>query len=198
MRVPLAAALAVAAIAAVAAAPSPAAPQRDLLIVPGQQIGKVRLGMSLFQVRRALGRPTGVNKRMRTGFASYVEYDWDYGRWTVGLSGRAPNLRVSLVATTIERERTREGIGVHALRARVLDAYRGRGLRCPPLDSYNANHYQRACRLVSRTGATTYFPMKYGCSNPRYGWTNCPTGRHAYAVFEVLIRTAAAAEPAYH
>ena len=58
MRVALAAVLALAAVAATGTAPSEAAPQRELLIVPGQQIGKVRIGMTLVQVRAALGRPT--------------------------------------------------------------------------------------------------------------------------------------------
>ncbi len=96
----------VVALAAIGAAPSRSAPQRELLIVPGQQIGKVRIGMSFAQVRRALGRPTGVNKRVRAGFGQYVEYDWGYGRWTVGLSGRGTAARVSLIATTLRRERT--------------------------------------------------------------------------------------------
>ena len=195
MPVALAAALAVAAIVAVAAAPSPAAPQRELLIVPGQQIGKVRLGMSFAQVRRALGPPTLVNRRERTGFGRYVEYDWGWGRWIVGFSGRGSTLRVSLVATTIRRERTHAGVGVGSLLARVRTAYARQGLRCPASRPFGI---QPACRLRSRSRATTYFPTEMKCTDPRYvNWYNCPTGKHVPVVYEVLIRSAAAPAPTY-
>ena len=183
-------------LAAVAAAPSAAAPKRELLIVPGQQIGKVRIGMSLAQVRRALGRPTGVNKRTRTAFGgTYVEYDWGYGRWTVGLSGRARSLRVSLVATTVRRERTREGVGVGSLLSRVKAVYRRAGLRCPPPRDFDFT--DPACRLVSRSRAVTYFPTQSMCTDTRYSWNDCPTGRHAPGVYEVMVRTPAAVAPTY-
>lgn len=186
------------AIAALATASATAAPQRELVIIPGQQIGKVRIGMGLAQVRGALGRPTGLNKRQRTAFGEYVEYDWGWGRWTVGLSGRAPNLRVSLIATTTRRERTKERVGVGTPAARVASVYRDRGVRCRTSSiAGGRTFYLDACRLPSRTGNITYFALEFECADPRYGRSTCPYGKRIDIVYEVLVRAPSAPKPAY-
>ena len=80
-----------------------------MLIRPGVGIGKVRLGMTEAQVRKALGRPSYVVKRERRGFGSqYLEVGWDLAAWTVGLQGRAGRLRVVKVATTLPSQRARK------------------------------------------------------------------------------------------
>ena len=186
-------------IAALAAAPATAAPERAMVIVPGQQIGKIRIGMPLAQVRAVLGRPTLMNRRLRVGFTRYVEYDWGYGRWTVGFSGRGSAARASLIGTTVRSERTRERVGVGTLQARVQAVY-GTGLRCPRgrRMSGNLGTVDAACRLTSRSRTLTYFPTQMMCTDTRYGWNDCPTGKHAPAVYEVLIRSAIAPAPLYH
>ena len=180
-------------VASLAAAPANAASERTAVIVPGQQIGKVRLGMTFTQVQRFLGRPTVVNRRVRSGFGRYVEYDWGWGEWTVGFSGTGSTLRVSLVATGLSRERTREGIGVGVLERRVVGAYRRRGLRCPKVVVERGQppfpYEYTVCRLVARNGATTYF--RDGCAVP------CRSGREP-VVIEVVIRGRGAPRPEYH
>ena len=105
----LAAAAVTACIAAGAAGASASATE---IIRPGEAIGRIRLGMSLAAVRRALGPPQTVNRRVRLGFGRrYVEYSWDYGWWSVGLQGRAGDLRVVRIGTSSSRERTPAGIG---------------------------------------------------------------------------------------
>jgi hypothetical protein len=161
--------------------------------VPGQQIGKVRLGMTLPQVKTVLGKPTVVNKNQRTGFGRYVEYDWGWGNWTVGFSGTGSTLRVSLVATGLKRERTRERVGVGVAERRVVGAYRTRGLRCPKVVVERGQppfpYEYTVCRLVARDGVTTYF--RDGCAIP------CPNG-YEPVVIEVVIRSRAAPRPEYH
>ena len=174
-------------------APAGAAPHRELVIVPGQAIGEVRIGMSLAQVRRALGRPTGVSKQLRTAFGSYVEYDWGWGRWAVGLSGRGTKMRVSLVATTLRRERTREGIGVGTRIRRVESMYRNRGIRCDSQVVAGKLSYYDSCRLRSRTGHVTYFAVAHDCVDPGASYP-CPED---FLVYEVLIRSPAAPRPTY-
>ena len=164
------------------------------MIVPGKQIGKVRIGMTFAQVEGVLGRPNVINRSQRTAFGRYVEYDWGWGRWTVGFSGRGGALRVTVVATTLRRERTREGIGVGSVRDRVVRSYGSRGLRCPR--EYNWNR-ATACRLPTRTGATTYFAVQISCVVDVPPGV-CPTSQQRLVVYEVLIRTAAAPRPAYH
>jgi hypothetical protein len=105
--------LVVLAVLAAAAAPALAAPERDALLRPGRGIGKVELGMTVDQVRRALGRPQFVNRRVELGFGTvYVEYAWDYAVWTVGFQGRPGRLRAVKISTALRAERTRQGLGV--------------------------------------------------------------------------------------
>ena len=94
------------------AAPAAGAPERDLQIRPGVGIGKVRLGMTLGQVRRVLGPPQVLNRDVELGFGRvHREYVWGWFEWTVALRGAPDGLRVVRVATTRRKHRHR-GIGV--------------------------------------------------------------------------------------
>ena len=113
--------------AAVGAAPIASAPSSSSLIRLGVGIGKVRLGMSYAEVRRALGRPQLVNRVQDRGFGNrYVEYLWNYGDWRVGLLGPRGRERVVRVATAVRRERTPERIGVGSTPRQLARAYRRR------------------------------------------------------------------------
>ena len=116
--------LVVLSVAVGAAASAQAAGERDALVRPGVGIGKVRLGMTPAQVFRALGRTQVVNRRIDYGFGKrYVEYGWDYTSWSVGFTGRPNSFRVSKVATTLRRERTRGGVGVGTTLRALLRVY---------------------------------------------------------------------------
>lgn len=116
--------LVLAVVVAAAAVTAHGARQRDALVRPGVGIGKIRLGMTPAQVFRALGRTQVVNRRIRYGFGTrYVEYGWDYTSWSVGFTGRENSLRVSKVATTLRRERTRGGVGVGTSVRALLRVY---------------------------------------------------------------------------
>ena len=111
-----------AATAALAAVPATAGPAADARVIPGVGIGKLRIGMTLAEVRRLLGRPHAVSARKRVGFGvNYVEYQWDLAAWTVGFQGRAGRLRAVRIGTTLHRERTRAGLGVGS---RIRDVVR--------------------------------------------------------------------------
>jgi hypothetical protein len=111
-------------LAAVVAATAHGAQERDALVRPGVGIGKIRLGMTPAQVFRALGRTQLVNRRLDYGFGTrYVEYGWDYTSWSVGFTGRPNSLRVSKIATTLRRERTRGGVGVGTTVRALLRVY---------------------------------------------------------------------------
>jgi hypothetical protein len=112
----------------------PAASGRDALIRPGKGIGKIDLGMTQAQVRRALGPPQAV-VRKRLGFGRLsVEWQWDFAQWTVRMQGRATSLRVVGVGTMVRSERTREGFGVGTLESTLRRRY-GRAIRCERLRS---------------------------------------------------------------
>ena len=122
----LAAAVGVAALLLV-----PAAGARDALIRPGKGIGEVDLGMTLAQVKRAMGHHnTGWSERRSLGLR-YLELTWGGGPedyFAVGLLGRLGALRVATIWTTRRSERTPDGFGPGSSRARVLRV--SRGLRC--------------------------------------------------------------------
>ena len=148
--------------------------------------------MTFAQVKAVLGRPTVVNRTRRIGFARYVEYDWGWGRWTVGFSGRGDNLRVSLIATTIKRERTKEGIGVGSTASSVQRTYKPRGIRC----AFDDASISAVCRLGTATRGETWFAASWSCS---LNISNCGGRRYGKPiVYEVMIRTAAAPKPHYN
>jgi hypothetical protein len=104
-------AAAVAVSAALTASGATGTPARDALVRPGLAVGKVRLGMSFAEVRRAVGRPQLVNRQLRVGFGrTYVEYAWDYGELTVGFFSQRGRLRAARISTTSPRERTGTGL----------------------------------------------------------------------------------------
>ncbi|HEY8628692.1 MAG TPA: hypothetical protein VIL56_10280, partial [Gaiellaceae bacterium] len=80
--------LGIAVIAITVAVGAVGAPSSTLVIRPGVSIGKIRLGMTLAQVKGVLGRPQLVSRREERGFGiRYVEYQWAYASWSVGFSG---------------------------------------------------------------------------------------------------------------
>jgi len=144
-------ALPLAAVAALVAAGT--AGGSSQLIRHGVGIGKVRLGMTEAQVRRALGRPTSVVRR-RAGFGgARTELQFDEASYTVVLRRRSGAMRVVAVSTILERERTREGLGVGTLEARVRRAY-GSRLRCERL---------RTEPVDDRTSARMLMPPERNC-----------------------------------
>jgi hypothetical protein len=141
-------------VGGVVAAPSASgSPARSVPIRLGVGIGPINLGMSGQQVRRALGRPTAVIERRVIGGRPYVELDYGFGRWNIGLLGRIGTRRVVLIGTGLARHRTPQGLGVGST-ARQVE----RGLR---------GSRQRICGSRShwyyRTGSTetVFYPARY-------------------------------------
>jgi hypothetical protein len=109
------------------------APERSVPIRLGVGIGPINLGMSGQQVRRALGAPRAVIERRVIRGVPYVEFEYRFGQWNVGLLGRKGHRRVVVVGTGLARHRTPEGIGVDSTEDRLIDAYpRLRRPGCPP------------------------------------------------------------------
>ena len=89
------------------------APERDGQIRPSVGIGKIRLGMTVAQVRRILGPPQLLNRRVSLAFGrEHREYVWNWFEWSVALRGRPGQLRVVRVTTTRRNHRYRDiGVG---------------------------------------------------------------------------------------
>jgi hypothetical protein len=123
--------LAVATCAAIAAiAPSAAAaPAKSVPIRIGHGIGPVNIGMTGVQVSRALGRPRAVIERRVVGGRPYVELEYGFGNWNIGLLGRKGQRRVVLVGTALGRHKTPEGVGVGTTERIFWRRMRGQGFR---------------------------------------------------------------------
>jgi hypothetical protein len=78
----------------------------------GVGIGPINLGMTGQTVRRVLGRPRAVIERRVIRGQPYVEFEYQYGAWNVGLLGRKGRRSVVLVGTGLVRHRTPQGLGV--------------------------------------------------------------------------------------
>jgi hypothetical protein len=89
----------------------------------------VRLGMTEAQVRAALGRPMTTLEETGSFGRRTVELQYGVSSYLVRLSGRP--FRVVQVATTLRRERTREGLGVGSFERDLTKAYPR--LRCERL-----------------------------------------------------------------
>jgi hypothetical protein len=145
-----------------ATAPAAGAPGATTLIRPGVGIGKVRLGMTQAHVRRVLGPHMVVNARERRFGLTYLELAYDYSAYTVGFFGAPGNLRVVSVATSLRRERTRNGLGpgtsLRALR-RAL-----RGEQCRLRRAAQNSMFRTECILHAPSGARTTFIAGRDCS----------------------------------
>jgi hypothetical protein len=133
----------------------------DLRILPGRSIGKLRLGMTEAEVRRAMGNPRFVVRRRGAFGLRTVEYQYGLAEYTVRLLGRAGRLRAVRVGTTLVRERTPRGVGAGSLERTVLRAYPS--TRCQPLRTVRSGSVmlvttiQRECTFVALSGHRTIF-----------------------------------------
>ena len=138
-----------------------AAPSASRVIRPAIGIGKLRLGMTDAQVRRAMGKPRFVVARPAAFGLRSVEYQYGLAEYTVRLFGARGRLRAVRVGTTLRRERTPSGLGVGSLERVVLRSYPA--IRCQPLrtDRYGSvrlvTTIQRECSLFARSGRRTIF-----------------------------------------
>jgi hypothetical protein len=148
------------------------------LIRPGVGIGKVRLGMTQAQVRRALGPHMAVNARERRFGRLYLELAYDYSAYTVGFFGAPGRLRVVSVATSLRRERTRTGLGPGTSLRVLRRALRGE--RCRVRRGPQAAMFRTECVLHAPSGARTTFVASRDCWS--YIYTCGP-----WVVFEVAV-----------
>lgn len=161
------------ALVLVPAAPAAVSPDVQQRIVPGRSIGKVAIGMTLTEVKKALGPHESVNAREPRGFGrEYLELGWNFGEWRVGFFGKPGDYRAVVVASAARAERTTVGIGPGTPGKKVERTY---GVRC--LFGFFRSGGQRFadywCVTRSRGGARTAYVVWFVCAKPRvYG--NCP------------------------
>lgn len=165
--------------------------QRDALIRPGVGIGKVRLGMTLAQVRAAWGRPQAVTVRTQKRGGRVVELQYDFAAYVATLSGLARHERVVAVGTTLAKERLAQGVGVGSPERRLQRVFRGE-LHCElvpisPGSTVIFASARRRCTLGDRHGRHTVFTSGL---HLRYPWDARPVADWARLarVMEVVVR----------
>ena len=136
----------------------PSAFGADARIRPGKGIGKVDLGMTLAQVKRAMG-PHDLARSRRLGPTQRrLELQWWIGlrghSYTVALRGHGNDLRVTLVMTDVPSERTAGGIGPGVGLQRVRTSYPN--VLCTVYGMFNG---LRERILVHRGGRETAFAI---------------------------------------
>jgi hypothetical protein len=172
----------VAAVVALAGVFTASASATESTIYPGVGIGKVKLGMTLTQVRRLLGAPQALNAQGRLAGQQYTEYGWNFSEWRVGFIGRTTK-RAVLIGTAFTRQRLSNGVGIGtpmgALRSKLPVACRtadqDHPYRDPATESFSY------CTLAAAGGRRTIFNLHS---------KNCnQLARHCdWFVGEVIIR----------
>lgn len=174
MRMLVASVAALTTLMALTAGEATPAPARDTLVRPGVGIGELRLGMTLRESLRALGRPV-VFERARIfprESLRYMEYRTRDLLWTIGVFGVRGRERLALIGSRVRRERTRGGIGVGTPIARLAEELRAQRPVCIkryPFMNYvlHKGLYVAACAVRTPTvdgSTTTVFSGKPSCA----------------------------------
>lgn len=165
-----------------AAAATPHVQQR---IVPGVSIGKIKMGMTLAEVRKVLGAPESVITEEQRGFGRlYREYSWNLTEWRIGFDVQRGRARVVTIGTSTRAERTAEAIGPGTPQARLgkLRGYPCRTVWVPNTRSVIGSW----CIGRAANGARTVFAIGSRCKVPRaYGM--CRQNEYVHEVREVRL-----------
>jgi hypothetical protein len=142
---------------AAAAADGPHVQER---IVPGRSIGKVSLGMSLAQVKKALGAAESVISREPGPFGRQrIEYSWSFTEWRITFEVFRGRSEAVAIRSSVRGERTKEGVGYGTLATRVEQAFR---TECKPTITVG---FWRACFVKGPGAAKTFFVVNRLCGN---------------------------------
>jgi hypothetical protein len=113
-------------IAAVAAATFVSgASATESTIYPGVGIGKVKLGLTLTQVKHVLGSDAIVNDRETINGSEYLELGWNFSAWAVGFARHGSTYHAVHVTTALHAQRTTTGVGPGTFWLTLVKAYPG-------------------------------------------------------------------------
>ena len=148
--------------AAVVAAAASAAPQRNELVRPGVSVGKIKLGMTDAQLRRAMGKPTYTLQHASSFGRRVIEYQFGAtANYVARLAGPRGDLRVVSTYTVLRSERLPNGFGVGTQEVKIRRTY-GSKLQCDAWDTFRQQSKtyitgNRECRLPGPRGSMTVF-----------------------------------------
>ena len=132
-----------------------------------------------------------MTRQRNLGFGvRYVEYDWGWGRWVVGLLGPRGREKVVMVRTNLPRERLANGIRVGTREERVEKTY---GVRCRAGESATVG-LAMWCIVRVANGTQMIFLLRGTCLVDVGIGQNCPSSQYARVVDEVMVRRPNAGE----
>jgi hypothetical protein len=153
--------------------PASGAQEARAVVRHGESIGKLRLGMTIPQVRRAIGGPGILVKSERRGKGYvYRELGWNLGWWTVGFM-RPPggDYTAVRIGTVSRAQRTRERLGVDSTVLQISGRLRRSFCRdVYPLEPPDGRVLHGECIYRRPTGRQTAFVLS------RYGDPDDPPG----------------------
>lgn len=175
-------------VAAAAAMVVATASATESTIYPGVGIGKVKLGMTLSQVKHVLGSEAIVNDRETINGSDYLELGWNFSAWAVGFSRRGSTYHAVHVTTGLQGQRTTKAVGPGTFWLKLVNAYPG-----------------GACTFVeTATGGLEYLVPHRGGTQTLFMLKNWPPNAgfyghtlKTYVVVTVSVRTPYQARPEF-
>jgi len=153
---------------------------RDAAVRPGVGIGKLRLGMTLVDVRKALAQPLFVSQPTRVSRgARYLQYESDNGLWQVGLLGPRGRERLASISTQSRRERLRN-VGVGTLVSTLPERLAPLSPKCvrgSAYINYNVIPSGIATCAITTKSVLTIFWGDPQCAVPQVRYQGCPEVR---------------------
>lgn len=153
----------------------------EATIYPGVGIGKVKLGMTATQVKKAMGADLIVNARKNIAGRHYVEYAWNFAHWTVTFAQHGKVLRAVQVATDVHSQKTTKGVGAGTRWRALLRAYPGG--RCAFGNHYSQFAWYLEYLVPHQGGTQTLFTL-----NAIYDRTVVPARLVTYKIVEIRVR----------
>lgn len=136
----------------------------ETLIRPGIGIGKLELGMSLKEARKALGQPLVVYDAPRGvagGSLRLIQYESDNALWRIELLGARGKETLVSINTSSRRERLSNGVGVGTLVANLPERLQSLKVRCiggsTVINSRPTDVAPLTCAITTGRATTVFF-----------------------------------------
>lgn len=190
MRVVIGALVSTALLALVLASAATPITSADALVRPGVGIGKLRLGMTLAQSRRALGQPLLLEQatRVSQGTLRLSRYESDNGLWQLALLGARGNEKLVSIGTTSRRERLPSGLGIGTIVSTIPERLSALDPKCVRGDAF-INYRLVATGIttcaITTKGVLTIFVGEAECAVPPVRYQGCPEIRVPVATVAV-------------
>jgi hypothetical protein len=162
----------------------------ETLLRPGIGIGKLRLGMTLAEARKALGQGLRFSYASRTRHAGLLRhYESQDGVWGLSVLGPKGKERLVRIGTDSPRERLSNGVGIGTPIATLPTRLKTLNPKCISGEFF-LNHNRipapiASCAMMTTGRALTIFLGDAQCAVPPIRYQGCPRLRVTIATLVV-------------